>query len=53
MISIGKSKQKLLSTRLDKYMDLPGIYTKDIMSITNDTWDDSFDVVGSNKKSNF
>ena len=49
-ISIGKAKQKLLLKRLDTYMDSPGIYPTDIMSIVNDAWDDSFAVVESNKK---
>ena len=48
-IAIGKAKQKLLAKRLDTYMDSPGIYPTDIMSIVNDAWDCSFAVVKSNQ----
>ena len=48
-IAIGKAKQKLLAKRLDTYMDSPGIYPTDIMSIVNDAWDNSFALIDSNK----
>ena len=49
-IAIGKAKQRLLEKRLDMYMDSPGIYPTDIMSIVNDAWDHSFALVASNQK---
>ena len=49
-ISIRKAKQKLLSKRLDTYMDSPDIYPTDIMSIVNEAWDNSFAIIESNKR---
>ena len=48
-IAIGKAKQKLSTNRLGTYMDSPGIYPTDIMSIVNDIWDCSFAVIESNE----
>jgi len=49
-IAISKAKSNLLKKRLDMYMDSPGIYPTDIMTIVNDAWQYSFDRIELNKK---
>ena len=49
-IAISKAKQNLLKKRLDMYMDSPGIYQTDIMTIVDDAWQHSFDRIELNKK---